>query len=128
MEEFGMESIAHRAALVAACACLGLAALSTASASAFTNSYCGVLIASGTWCGDGSNHSYNYNSASYNGAGDVWVCERVLIADTSSERESPQCAYTFVERTFPTGYPWLTEAEVRHSTGANHTIYGYATA
>jgi hypothetical protein len=122
-----MESIAHRAALVAACACLGLLALSTASASAFTNSYCGVLISAGTWCGDGSNHSYNYNSATYNGAGDVWVCERLLIADTSSERESPQCAYGFVERTFG-AYPYLTEAEVRHSTGANHTIYGYATA
>jgi hypothetical protein len=123
-----MDSFVHRIALSAASACLGLAALGAVSASAFTNSYCGVLISSGTWCGDGTHHSYNYNSASYTGAGSVWVCERLLIQGTTTERESPQCAYKFVDRTFASGYPYLTDAEVDHNTGANHTIYGYATA
>lgn len=122
-----MESIAHRAAVVAACACLGLVALGASSASAFTNSYCGVLISASTWCGDGSNHSYNFNSATYNGAGNVWVCERLLIADSSQPRLPPSCGYNQIEETFGT-YPLLTEAEVQHQTGANHTIYGYATA
>jgi hypothetical protein len=40
-----MESIAHRAAVVAACAALALLALGVSVASAFTNSYCSVLIA-----------------------------------------------------------------------------------
>jgi len=124
-----MESLAHRAAVLVACALLGVLALSATSASAFTNAYCGVLIAEYTWCGDGSNHSYDYNRASYSGAGNVWVCERLLIADTSTQRESPLCAYNYIDQTF-SSYPWLTEAEVEHATGtsASHTISGYATA
>jgi hypothetical protein len=127
MEEFRMESIAHRAAIAAACACLGLLALGTASASAFTNSYCGVLKAAFSWCGDNTNHSYNFNSATYTGAGDVWVCERLRVYDSQTEREPPSCAYNAVDQTFGY-YPVLTEADVEHQTGANHTIYGYATA
>jgi hypothetical protein len=124
-----MESLAHRAAVVVACALLGVLVLGAHSASAFTNSYCGALIAEYSWCGDGSNHSYNYNRASYTGGGNVWVCERLLIADTSTQRAAPGCAYNYVDQTFG-AYPWLTEAEVDHATGtgANHTIYGYATA
>jgi hypothetical protein len=124
-----MERLAHRAAVAAACAVLGVLALGASGASAFTNSYCGALIAEGAWCGDGSNHSYNYNQATYTGAGNVWVCERLLIADTSTQRESPFCSYNYVDRAFG-AYPYLTEAEVMHNTGtgANHTIYGYATA
>ena len=124
-----MERLAHRAAIAAASAVLGICALGATSASAFTNPYCGVLIAENTWCGDGSNHSYNYNRASYTGAGNVWVCERLLIADTTTERETPFCAYNYIEKTFGT-FGFLTEAEVQHNTGtsANHTIYGYATA
>lgn len=124
-----MESLAHRAAVAVACALLGVLALGATGASAFTNSYCGVLIAENSWCGDGSNHSYNYNRASYTGAGNVWVCEHLLIADTSTERQSPLCAYNYIDQSFGS-YPWLTEAEVVHATGtgANHTIYGYGTA
>jgi hypothetical protein len=127
MEEFRMESIAHRAALAAACACLGLCALGASSASAFTNSYCGSLIAAFSWCGDGTNHSYNFNSATYTGGGDVWVCERLMIANSTDEREGPICGYDAVDQTFG-AYPFLTYAQVQHQTGANHTIYGYATA
>jgi hypothetical protein len=127
MEEFRMESIAHRAALAAACACLGLFAWGATSASAFTNSYCGVLVSAFTWCGDGSNHSYNFNSATYTGGGDVYLCERLLIADSKEPREGAVCGYNSVSQTFG-AYPYLTEAEIQHQTGANHTIYGYATA
>jgi hypothetical protein len=120
-----MHSIAHRAAIVVACASLGLLALGFGSASAY--SYCGSLIANGVWCGDPTNRAYNYNSASYTGAGSVWVCERLVIADTTTQRESPFCGYNFVERSFGP-YAYLTEPQVQHQTGANHTIYGYATA
>jgi hypothetical protein len=124
-----MERLAHRAATVAACAILAILALGATNASAFTNSYCGLLIAEGAWCGDASNHSYTYNRASYSGVGNVWVCERLLIADTSTQREAPLCAYNYVDQAFG-AYGFLTEAEVRHNTGtgASHTIYGYATA
>lgn len=124
-----MERFVLRAATAAACIVLTVLALGTSSASAYTNSYCGVLIPEGVWCGDGSNHSYNFNSATYSGGGSVWVCERLLIADTTTQRENPICGYNYIDRTFG-AYGWLTEAEVLHNTGtsANHTIYGYATA
>ncbi|HET6509306.1 MAG TPA: hypothetical protein VFG42_21090 [Baekduia sp.] len=98
----------------------------TSTASATNNAYCGILIANGTWCGDGSNHSWVFNSASYTGGGSVWVCERLLIADTSTQRENPVCGYTYVSASFGS-YIYLTEAEVSHWTGANHTIYGLST-
>jgi hypothetical protein len=108
---------------------LGMAVLGTSQASAFSNTYCGVLINEGTWCGDGSNHSYTFNSATYSGGGSVFVCERLLIADTSTQRRGPSCGYTYVASTYGP-YGWLTEAEVTHlySGGARHTITGYAVA
>jgi hypothetical protein len=120
-----MDRLAHRAALAAACACLGLFGLLPATASATDVGYCGVLIANGSWCGDYSNHSYVFNSASYTGGGSVWVCERLLIADTSTQRDNPVCSYTYASASFG-AYIYLTEAEVSHWTGANHTIYGAA--
>jgi hypothetical protein len=124
-----MDSIAHRAAVVVACASLGLLALGFGSASAFTNSYCGQLIPQNQWCGDGSLHSYDYNSAAYSGAGSVWVCERLVLSDGVTERERPTCGYTSASSTFGP-YGFLTQAQVMHNTGggASHTIYGYATA
>lgn len=124
-----MDSIAYRAAVAVALALLGVLAYGAIDAGAFTNSYCGVLINEFTWCGDGSNHSYNYNEASYTGTGNVWVCERLLYADTTTQVESPRCAYNVSGRSFTPG-AFLTEAEVDHETGtgARHTIYGYATA
>jgi hypothetical protein len=99
---------------------------SPASAS-FTNTYCARLIDEFTWCGDSSNHTYIYNSASYGGAGSVDVCERLLYADTPTPRATPTCAINSVDRTYgPTTSLW--EAEVQHDTGtgARHTITGYA--
>jgi hypothetical protein len=118
-----MDRPARRAALAAACALLGLLGLLPTTASATNISYCGALISAGSWCGDGSNRFYTYNSASYTGGGSVWVCERLLIADSSTQRANPVCAYNFAASSFAP-YGSATEAEVTHYTGANHTIYG----
>jgi hypothetical protein len=107
---------------------LVVAAMNARSAAAsFTNTYCGVLIDEFTWCGDGSNHTYIYNSATYSGGGSVWVCERMLYADTPTPRNGNSCGYNFVERSYGSTTS-LWEAEVEHSTGtgARHTITGYA--
>jgi hypothetical protein len=98
-------------------------------AQAFTNGYCGVLINAGSWCGDGSNHSYYYNRASYGGTGSVTVCERLLIADTSYQRLSPFCAINYAARNYGSS-GCCYEAEVTHinSGGARHTISGLAEA
>ena len=120
-----MDRLVHRAARIAAVATFGLLVALPGSASATTNNYCGVLISYGTWCGDGSDHNYVSNAASYPGAGSVWVCERLLIANTSTEREGPGCAYNYVSQSFGT-YLWYTEAEVAHFTGSNHTVNGSA--
>ena len=114
-------------ALAAACA----ASFATAAtvAEAFTNGYCGVLINQGSWCGDGSDHSYYYNRAAYNGGGSVTVCERMLIANTSTQRLSPGCGVNYYARDYgPSGCCY--EAEVTHinSGGARHTISGLAQA
>lgn len=117
--------------LMAACAFLLAAAVAPATSHAFTNSYCGALINEGTWCGDGSDHTYDYNRASYTGGGSVWVCERLLYANTSSVRSGgPSCAYNYAARNYGSTVSTLFEAEVTHlySGGARHTIYGYATA
>ena len=110
---------------------VSLAALAgtSASAMAFSNGYCGVLINEGTWCGDGSDHSYDYNRASYGGGGNVYVCERLLWANTRTQRQAPSCSYNYNARNYgPTSS--LFEAEVTHiySGGARHTIFGYAVA
>src|SRR3954447_2777078 len=118
-----MDRLVHRAAIAAACALTGLLGALPGTAGATDNNYCGVLISNGTWCGDGSDHAYTSNAASYSGGGSVYVCERLLIANTSTEREPPVCAFNSVSQTFGS-YLWLTEAEVTHGTGANHTIYG----
>lgn len=118
-----MDRLAHRAALAVACAFLGIAALVPATASATDVGYCGVLIANGSWCGDGANRNYVFNSAGYSGGGAVWVCERLMIADTSTQRDNPACSYTYASASFAP-FLYQTEAYVSHWTGANHTIYG----
>lgn len=108
---------------------LAALALSSPSAFAWSNSYCGVLINQGTWCGDGSDHSYDYNRASYGGNGTVYVCERLLWANSTRERLTPSCSYNYNARNYGATSS-LFEAEVTHiySGGARHTIYGYAVA
>lgn len=118
-----MDRLVHRAAGVAAAALVVLLAALPGAASATNNAYCGVLIANGTWCSDGTAHYYVSNSASYPGAGSVWVCERLRIAGTSTQREAPVCAYNYVSQSFG-AYGWTTEADVAHFTGANHTVDG----
>jgi hypothetical protein len=124
-----MDSIARRAAVVVACASLGLLALGFGNASAFENEYCGTLIPQNQWCGDGTLHYYNYNLAAYSGGGSVWVCERLVLADGTTQRSTPVCAYNSASSTFGP-YGFTTKAQVMHNTGgtASHTIDGYATA
>lgn len=108
-----------------ACALFGVAA-SPGEAHAWENWYCGVLINSGSWCGDGSNHSYDYNRGKYTGTGYVYVCARLLYADSTTVREGPGCGYNIGEN-FTYNNPYLYEAEVTHQSGsARHTIHGYA--
>jgi hypothetical protein len=104
-----------------------VAAVHASSASAFSNTYCARLIDEFNWCGDSSNHTYTYNSATYSGGGSVWVCERLLYADTPTPRMSKSCGFNFAERDYGSTTS-LWEAEVDHETGtgARHTITGYA--
>jgi hypothetical protein len=118
-----MDRLAHRAALTVVCAFLGLVGLLPATASATNNSYCGVLVSAGSWCGDGSDRYYVFNSVSYTGGGSVWVCERLLVYNSATQRDNPVCSYTYASASWP-GFPTPSEAEVSHWTGANHTIYG----
>lgn len=112
------------AALAAAVISMGAPAVSHA----WSNTYCGVLINSGSWCGDGSDHTYDYNSASYGGSGSVWVCERLLNSSTRAVRSGSSCAYNFTQRSY-NATSTLWEAEVTHWSGSSrHTITGYAIA
>lgn len=99
------------------------------AATALTNGYCGVLIRPGSWCGDGSNHSYYYNRAEYRGSGSVTVCQRMLIADTSYQRAAPSCGINYHGMNYGVS-GCCYEAEVTHSNtnGARHTIHGLAQA
>lgn len=108
---------------------LGLFLLGAAVASAFTNTYCGVLINQGSWCGDGSDHSYYWNRATYPGSGTVTVCERMLIEDTSTVRQSAACGDNYVARDYGTsGCCYEAEVTHRYSGGARHTVTGQAKA
>ncbi len=101
-------------------------ALSPPAAHAYDNYYCGVLINSGSWCGDGSNHSYDSNRAYYTGSGSVYVCERLVWPETTTARLSPKCAYNDVIRYYSTSSTSYWEAEVTHYSGnARHTTYGH---
>jgi hypothetical protein len=119
---------ARRSFIVLLACCAGFFAAHSA-AQAFTNGYCGVLINQGSWCGDGSNHSYYYNRASYPGSGSVTVCERMLLADTNIQRMTPSCGVNYLAHNYGTS-GCCYEAEVTHvnSGGARHTINGLAQA
>jgi hypothetical protein len=69
---------------------------------------------------------YVFNSASYTGGGSVWVCEHIYVANTSTQRESPACAYNYASASWPGGWPSASEVYVTHWTGNNHSIYGLA--
>ncbi len=114
----------RRGSVALVCALIGVAA-GAGEAHAWENWYCGVLLNSNSWCGDGSNHSYDYNRGSYNGSGSTYVCARFLYADSFSER-ARGCG-TNVGYVYLPGNTNLLEAEVKHDDGpARHTIHGYA--
>ena len=101
------------------------AAGSPGDAHAWENWYCGVLLNSGSWCGDGSNHSYDYNRGNYYGSGSTWVCARFLYADTSTARITGCSTNQGIVNVGSNTQ--LLEAEVKHEDGAaRHTIHGYA--
>lgn len=114
-------SVALAAALVATAANAG-------DAHAWENWYCGVLLYSGSWCSDNSNHTYDYNRATYDGSGSVWVCARLRYADSSSVR-TKSCANNLAANSIGSNGGTLLEADVKHESGsARHTIHGYAIA
>lgn len=95
----------------------------------WANSYCGVLIHVNSWCGDGSNHSYDTNRGTYEGGGTVLVCQRLLKADTTTVRTGSSCSYGYVFQNYGlTSTLWEAEVTQSNSNGARHTIYGYAVA
>jgi hypothetical protein len=103
-------------------------AVDAGDAHAFDNYYCGVLLNSGSWCGDGSNHTYDSTRGDYPGAGSTWVCARLLYADTASER-GRHCNTNYGFYNLGTNTTTLYEAEVNHTDGAaRHTIYGHGIA
>lgn len=117
----------RRGSVALVCALIGIAA-NAGDAHAWENYYCGVLLYSGSWCGDGSNHTYDYNRGNYTGAGSTTVCARLLYADTSSARITG-CGLNQAIVNIGANTTSLLEAEVKHEDGAaRHTIYGYAVA
>ncbi len=117
-----------RRAGAALASALVVSAVGAGDAHAWENWYCGVLLNSGSWCGDGTNHTYDYNRATYNGSGTVWVCARLLYADTPGVRMS-SCGTNVISVSESNNTSYLYEAEVKHESGsARHTIYGYAWA
>ena len=117
----------RRAGVALVCALVGVAG-SAGEALAWDNYYCGVLLNSGSWCGDGSNHTYDWNRADYFGTGSTMVCARLLYADSSSVRGA-QCGTNYSIYNLGTNTTTLYEAEVKHEDGtARHTINGHAFA
>ena len=112
---------------MAAASAVALTGASDARA-AFYNDYCGVLIWSGSWCGDGSDHTYDTNRGWYSGSGSVQVCERLLYSSTHAVRWSPACGNNYVFRDYGAQSSTNFEAEVQHLDGNRHTIYGRAVA
>jgi hypothetical protein len=123
-----MQSIARKAALTVACAAVGLLGLDGATASATNYAYCGTLIPASQWCSSGVARANSYNRASYPGpaSDQVYVCERLVIVNSGTPRESPSCYYTYREKYYSTPYPYLTYAQVEWTAGpgSNHTIDG----
>lgn len=117
-----------RRASVATAVAAAMSAATAGDAHAWTNYYCGVLISSGSWCGDGSNHTYDTNKAEYKGSGYVRVCERLLYADTTATRNGYTCDTNRVYRNYGLTTTLLFEAEVTHTDNSRHTIYGTAVA
>ena len=106
-----------------ACALIA-GAFSAAEAHGYTNYYCGVLLNSGSWCGDGSNHTYDSNRAEYSGAGLVDVCARLLYADSINQYKR-ECGVNSIWVYNGTNTTTLLEAEIKHESGtARHTLYG----
>lgn len=119
-----MDSIAHRAAVTAASALLATLAFGAGPAPAFPT-YCDVNINT-SWCGNGENHAFVSNQASYTtDSTNVWVCQRLLYADTQTVVPNSNCNYNLTSQTY-SGF-FQSEAEVAQTSGVSRVIRGYAT-
>lgn len=119
-----MDSIAHRAAAVAVIALMATMAVAAAPAWSFPT-YCDVAINS-SWCGNGENHAFVSNQASYTtDSTNVWVCQRLLYADTQTVVPTATCNYNLTSQTY-SGF-FQSEAEVSQTSGVSRVIRGYAT-
>jgi hypothetical protein len=109
--------------VAAVCATLGARA-GTRPAAAGTYLYCGVVINSGTWCGN-SQAFFGYNEAHYPGAGSVSVCQHLVNLSNGSIRAGSSCATNTASANYSTSV--FSEAEVTHFSGAtSHTVDGTA--
>jgi hypothetical protein len=117
-----------RLVLIFAVTALAVLNVSTAPASAtgYSQSYCGYLVNSGYGCYASGVHSWDQNFADYYGGGSVWICAG--ISNTSGTVVEESCnwnhAHTgWVDRSCACYYAWIIQY-----SGNRHTIYGYATA
>lgn len=113
-------------ALVVAAAAIN--AVGAGDAHAWTNYYCNTGVYGGSWCGDGSNHTYD-NNKSVVGNGGVLVCERMLWADSTYLVAQPFCHLGQAFKSYGANSSYLYEAEAQHTwTGVRMTVYGTAMA
>jgi hypothetical protein len=103
-----------------------MAAAAPGEAHAWTNYYCGVNLNSLSWCGDGTNHTYDSNRATASG---WYVCERLLWADVPWIYNGEHCAWNSIYSYYGYNGSNLLEAEVTHGhSGVRVTVYGTAVA
>ena len=119
----------RRGSVAVVAAATAMAIAGTGEAHAWTNYYCGVGIIGHSWCGDGTNHTYDSNRAY--GSSSVYFCERLVWADTGGWETSAgySCGWGSIYRYYGSNPQWLYEAEATHTfNGQRHTVNGTAVA
>jgi hypothetical protein len=118
-------AIAFAAALVVGGSVAGVA---YASCATYEIGYCNRLVGPGDYCAGPFRHTYDTNSAHYDGSGNLTVCERV-DGYYSGSTYSYACANRAVYADLgcnPTDYHWFN-VYVRNGSPSNpHTIRGVA--
>lgn len=117
----------RRGSVAVVAAATAMAIAGPGEAHAWTNYYCGAGIYGGSWCGDGTNHTYDSNRAS--GSGSLQVCERLTYADSGGwEVSGAACGWGSIYRYYGGNTQWLYEAEVTHTFGGKYTVNGTGVA
>ena len=118
-------NLRRRSVAIVAAATAATAATGTGEAHAWTNYYCGASIYGYSWCGDGSDHTYDSNQATGSGT----VCERMLWANQPWVVNGVFCGPGTAGRYYGPNSASLYEAEVTHSNGAvRYIVNGMAVA